>query len=307
MALSDSDAEKVLQDIGAMFILYSKPLPTAALLNMLVDDVEAFGIHVVQKAMKRLRVTYDGRSPITSALLISACESVCGRLSGDEAWALALRVRDENKTVVWNDEVAKAWGMAAELLRGRADLVGARRAFLESYERICHAKRESGALPVAEFSLGSDKDSHAAAIAQAKELGIDVSRLQDTALGVALASSGGVPVLGFSPVELRLGHDPRLKGDESESEEEARAREALRRANLARLKSLRDQLKAMPGESAKREEARRNVLTDKWLAEQERVDKRAKLLHAELSEHRRNMEKKQATKQRKAKASKQAI
>lgn len=56
-----------------------------------------------------------------------------GQLSADEAWAIAAQAADEETTVVWNQVIAEAWGIAREAL---PDRVGARMAFKSAYERL---------------------------------------------------------------------------------------------------------------------------------------------------------------------------
>lgn len=54
-------------------------------------------------------------------------------LSSDEAWAIAVQAQDEATTVVWNQPIAQAWGIARDVM---PDKVGARMAFKSAYERI---------------------------------------------------------------------------------------------------------------------------------------------------------------------------
>lgn len=54
-------------------------------------------------------------------------------LSADEAWAIAVQAQDESATVVWNQPIATAWGIARDVM---PDKVGARMAFKSAYERI---------------------------------------------------------------------------------------------------------------------------------------------------------------------------
>ncbi|MEF9946807.1 MAG: hypothetical protein RR800_00445 [Comamonas sp.] len=168
---------------------------------MLVDDLAPFGHQAIMQGFTRLRVTYSGQQPITSALLIGACEGAVGRLSPDEAWSLALGARDEAATVVWNDEIEQAWWGAAELMRGaRPDQVGARRAFIDTYTNVCHRKRERGELPMVSASLGTDKRMQVEAIRKAHSRGLDVRPLLEGEQGAVIklsleSCSGGAALL----------------------------------------------------------------------------------------------------------------
>jgi hypothetical protein len=94
-----------------------------------------------------------------------------GRLGPEEAWARAVRARDESETVVWSNEMRQAWFAASEVM-SMGDEVGARMAFKEVYARLvseARARRE----PVAwEVSEGFDKERRMTAITEAVEAGL---------------------------------------------------------------------------------------------------------------------------------------
>lgn len=76
-----------------------------------------------------------------------------GRPGAEEAWAMALRSRDEAVTVVWTTEMAEAMGVCQPLLDLR-DEIGARMAFKETYTRLVGVAREARKAPVWAASLG---------------------------------------------------------------------------------------------------------------------------------------------------------
>jgi hypothetical protein len=235
--LSESEIAQVLQQLGQIHIAYRKPAPRPEVLNLLVDDLAPFGLPVILQGFSRLRVTYSGQQPITSALLIGACESAAGRLSPDEAWSLALGARDEAATVVWNDEIEQAWWGAAELMRGpRPDQVGARRAFIDTYTNVCHRKRERGELPVVSASLGTDKRLQVEAVRKAHSRGLDVQPLlegeQGAIIKLALESEKG-------GAALLLGRSIEGAADEQGRGAAARAKFS---DELDRLRELFDQV-----------------------------------------------------------------
>lgn len=73
--------------------------------------------------------------------------------SADEAWSIALQAMDEDQTVVWCREIAKAWGIARPIAE-EGDNIGARMAFRESYRRLVREAQEAGGEPHWEVSLG---------------------------------------------------------------------------------------------------------------------------------------------------------
>ena len=85
------------------------------------------------------------------------------RLGADEAWALAVKSRDERASVVWTDEIAEAWGIARSVLE-LGDEIGARVAFRDAYSRIIAAARTNGSSPQWFASLGHDPEGRAQAL-----------------------------------------------------------------------------------------------------------------------------------------------
>lgn len=91
-----------------------------------------------------------------------------GRPTADEAWALV--PMDEDKTVVWNDEICEAWSTARGLIK-EGDHIAARMAFKEAYKRVVTKAKEQGKAPHWWASLGHDPHGRAPAIQEAVELG----------------------------------------------------------------------------------------------------------------------------------------
>jgi hypothetical protein len=90
------------------------------------------------------------------------------RLGPDEAFAVALRALDEEDTVVWSDEIEQAWHSAAPLARS-GDMVGARMAFKQAYERITAGKTSP---PRAAVSVGHSASLREDRIKSAVSMGL---------------------------------------------------------------------------------------------------------------------------------------
>lgn len=98
--------------------------------------------------------------------LIKMIGGINNHLSGDEAWAIAILASDEENTVVWTNEMAKAWSLA-EIVYQNGDHIGARRTFIEAYERAINEALMYGK-PVEVFvSLGRNKEKRIDAINRA--------------------------------------------------------------------------------------------------------------------------------------------
>lgn len=93
-----------------------------------------------------------------------------GRLGPEEAWALALKARDEAETVVWTSECMQAW-FAAKPVMDFGDEVGARMAFREVYTRLVNEARDRSEEVTWEISEGFDQDRRRLAVAEAVEAG----------------------------------------------------------------------------------------------------------------------------------------
>jgi hypothetical protein len=78
--------------------------------------------------------------------------------------------QDEEGSVVWTDEMAAAYGIAAPLIR-EGQHVAARMAFLETYEKLLSNARAERVAPRWTPSLGHDPSLRAAALQDAERRG----------------------------------------------------------------------------------------------------------------------------------------
>lgn len=101
---------------------------------------------------------------------INAAVANDGRPGPEEAWALAIRSRDEFESVVWTRECALAWGVAKTVV-DLGDEVGARMAFRDSYNRLVEDARRRREPVTWEVSEGFDQERRRLAVAQAVETG----------------------------------------------------------------------------------------------------------------------------------------
>lgn len=96
--------------------------------KLLASDLAGFDEAVVLRALARCRLELQG--PLKVADILVRIDD--GRPSPDEAWAMM--PQSEMASVVWTDEMAKAWGNALTLLDA-GDVTGARHAFDDTYEK----------------------------------------------------------------------------------------------------------------------------------------------------------------------------
>lgn len=140
----------------------------SAAIRLMVEDLCAYTVPEVSSALARCRRELKGRMTLSDVL--DRIPSANPFLPANEAWALALTSIDEHETVVWTDEMAAAMGDARPIL-SVGDKVGARMAFISSYERRVDAAKSSGCLPRWSASLGQDPARRQTAIEDALSAG----------------------------------------------------------------------------------------------------------------------------------------
>ena len=167
------DFDNFARVLDAAYSLHSKSL-TADARALFFAALGDHSLADVRKALSaHVKDPQRGQFPPKPADIIAQLTSGAakdGRPEPDEAWAIALRSRDERDTVVWTQECAEAFAVAMPVLEG-GDEVGARMAFKAAYARVVdQARRE--ALPAAWItSLGHDPQQREAAVTEAVRTG----------------------------------------------------------------------------------------------------------------------------------------
>ena len=175
MMTPQEQEELILALVATAEVMGSEIKPNAAL--VIVDDLSAYALGDVLQALTRVRRECAGKLTLKMILDILAPTSCW--LSANEAWAVALPAIDEDSTVVWTPEIAKAFEVARPILEG-GDKIGARMAFIPAYDRLIdHAKRESRT-PSYEVSSGWDANMREVAMRQAVTAGLLPAPSDDT-------------------------------------------------------------------------------------------------------------------------------
>lgn len=136
--------------------------------GLMAADLSTFPKEQLRTALGRTRMECSGR--LTLKFILDQLDALQGRLGVNEAWALALRTRDERETVVWTDEIEQAWVAASSMAQGR-DLVGARMAFKDAYERITLHARDTLKRPETRIAVGWDAERRLQVVVQAQQEG----------------------------------------------------------------------------------------------------------------------------------------
>lgn len=140
--------------------------PSAAM--MMAEDLSDYSLPELGRALRTCRREVKGR--LTVADIISRCQAEDGRPGKDEAWSIGLESSDEYGTAVMTWEIQQAMS-SAKIILDEGDQVGARMAFMSTYERLVRESREVNRPIQVIVSLGFDKERRVTAIQQAVQLG----------------------------------------------------------------------------------------------------------------------------------------
>lgn len=140
---------------------FSKPAAQAVL-----NQLRSYPESAVLKSLTRCQTELTGK--LTLAAIIQRIDD--GRPDADEAWSIALKAMDESATVVLNNEIAEAYGIAKDIFMS-GDEVGARMAFRSAYDRIKGTARASGTVVQWFPSLGENKSGREPVLRDAVRLG----------------------------------------------------------------------------------------------------------------------------------------
>ncbi|APW37635.1 hypothetical protein RD110_10900 [Rhodoferax koreense] len=169
------------------------PVPTASQKAMFFRVLAEYPLNEVRAGLDaHVKDPIRGKflpMPADVIAQIKGIVSEDGRPGAEEAWAMAVRARDEAVTIVWTAEMSEAMGVCQPLVQAGDD-VGARMAFKEAYTRLVAQARESRIPPEWVVSLGHDaagRDSVLLPHVQAGRLSADVLSVPQIGLGQVLA------------------------------------------------------------------------------------------------------------------------
>lgn len=165
--MNAQDKQAFLDLVTAAYEIHGKSQPSNPVLRMWWKMLSQFPIEAVEYGIQSAMA--NSKYLITPAVVLEQLQGSDGRPDADEAWAIAKQAMDERSTVVWNDEIAEAYGIACEVYH--EDNVGGRMAFRSAYERIVEQNRSSGASVKWWPTLG-DPSTRKIALEQAEEKGL---------------------------------------------------------------------------------------------------------------------------------------
>ncbi|NDI85115.1 hypothetical protein [Undibacterium crateris] len=184
----DTEKPEFLQALRLCFGAYDKSIPETS--HTWWDLLSPYPLKVVASALAMYVVNQPEFPPIPAAIM-KRCREMDGRPGDEEAWAIALRSKDQRETVVWTAEMAEAFGLCESILNV-GDKVGARMSFKENYNRLV-ANARIRAVPASwSVSIGFDKDRQRVAIGDALRKGLIRN---DSEFAQILLNSPSTPIL----------------------------------------------------------------------------------------------------------------
>lgn len=164
--LSELQQEHLLASLYATAEILDQQLqPRAAAL--MVADLKIYDEQPLAEALTALRRTGQRLTPEN---VIRHLVTQDGRPEANEAWAIAMTSYDEAETVLMTPEIQQAAASAESVFRA-GDKIGARMAFIATYERLVTTARQVGTPLKWSLSLGHDAERRASAIESAERLG----------------------------------------------------------------------------------------------------------------------------------------
>ncbi|WP_027815202.1 hypothetical protein [Paraburkholderia bannensis] len=133
-----TDRKEFFAVLARTFETFGKPLPSGDVLTVWWTKLEPFPIEVVCAAFSR-HIDTSEFPPVPAAILKLLPRESDGHVQPDEAWSIAVRLLDERNTVVWNSQIAEAWGKISHLADG--DETAARMAFRAAYADVLDRAR----------------------------------------------------------------------------------------------------------------------------------------------------------------------
>jgi len=171
--MNRADIDRFTDELEATMAYYEKPI-NADMTAMFFDDLADYPLEAVLAGLKLHRRNPErGQFAPKVADVEREVQAFLRRkwLSADEAWAKALIADDEAVTVIWTEEAQYAFGVCRPIMVD-GDMVAARMAFKQAYERAVAKAVSEMRGPIAVPSLGHDPDGRKAAISEAVSAGL---------------------------------------------------------------------------------------------------------------------------------------
>jgi len=168
MQYSDGDTFK--KKLNGVLMTYGHDAASREVFGVWWSALKTFLYQDVEIAMDRH--VQRGKFSPKPAEIIELLITSDGRPTADEAWAIAVQAEDEDNSVIWTDEISKAFLSIAMPILESGDKIGARIGFRDNYNRLVDQARSQGIKIHWFMTAGNNAQIRHDTAARAKELGL---------------------------------------------------------------------------------------------------------------------------------------
>lgn len=165
--MTESDKKDFITMLSATLDIYGRKLSPGAY-SIWFECMRQWPLDQCRAAFSKYVQCGKSNAPVP-ADIVKVLQADDGWIEAEQAWAIVAKtMNDERVTVFWTPPMQRAFGAAMEL---QDDMVAARMAFKEVYNRELAEARSTGEGPTWQMSPGTDPTMRTAAIREALRLG----------------------------------------------------------------------------------------------------------------------------------------
>lgn len=168
--MNNNEMKMVFQRLALANEQVGRAAPSPAAAESLCNMLRGYQCQAILAAIDAAVLSADFVTPrAIKEQLDKMQKQADGHPEPNEAWAVAIKLADENETTEYTDLIMMCWAAVSELYQ--SDEVGARMAFLEMYKREVGVLRNRGERAVWRMSFGHDSSRREIGTQQARQLG----------------------------------------------------------------------------------------------------------------------------------------
>lgn len=165
--MNESDRKEFITMLSATLDIYGRKLSPGAY-SIWFECMKQWPLEACRAALSKYVQGGKANAPVPFDI-VKILQASDGWIEAEEAWSIVSKtLNDERVTVFWTPPMQTAFGVAMEL---QDDMIAARMAFKEVYNRELSSARERGERPGWQISPGTDPNQRAAAVREALRLG----------------------------------------------------------------------------------------------------------------------------------------
>ncbi len=191
--MSKPDKQRFSDAMDDLGVVYDKEI-SVAMKRIYWDDLGRFPIESLERAIQAHRRDSDrGRFFPKPADILARLGGDASHIPPEAAWAIALESLNEDRTVIWTDEIQRARD-AARPIWEIGDKYGARMAFVKAYEAILLS---TATPPRYHISVGNDASQRNDNTSQAVKNGLLTNEQAKHYLPPPAITQDGLAIVGL--------------------------------------------------------------------------------------------------------------